>query len=223
MECRGSGQTHAVGGVSGASTTRCDGRDKACHGWVPEVSIVTNGMLTAWKGTLPRDWFTFNCYENILQVANMIDDYDVFPLVAKYGTIIWMLSNECEISKNTLITSVRDICKTAQDVRPGTVVFFVTHVPLIGDSKFEVTNYNNNLMFVVRKLKRENEEHVRTIALHHWCLKQNKRWEDVTSITESERGMLVFLVMNEVLDVLGLAARLRTYVSKEMFNRETIA
>ena len=42
----------------------------------------------------------------------------------------------------------------------------------------------------------------RSVALHHWCLKQGKLWARFEDVSKTERNMLVFLIVNEVLDMI---------------------
>ena len=46
---------------------------------------------------------------------------------------------------------------------------------------------------------------VKKVALYHWCLRQGKKWENVSDVLEMERHVLVFLIVDEVLTALGLA------------------
>ena len=94
---------------------------------------------------------------------------------------------------------MKEICSAVQVIREDTVVYFVTHVLASGEQKFQVIKHNKNLMFAVRKFRRESFiDKVHTIALHHWCVKQRKSWQSVSQILLANHTMLLFLILMEV-------------------------
>ena len=131
-------------GDCGRDTTHCDGHDKV-RWWEPSVSIVSNGMLTAWTGTLPKDWFKFNGFVNIVEMSRFLGENCEMPLIGDKATVLWMF-NEENFSKKVVVSGVEHIAKTVMSVRLGSLVVFVRHIPLEGAWKMEVIKYNNNLM-----------------------------------------------------------------------------
>ena len=85
------------------------------------------------------------------------------------------------------------------DVREDSMIYFVTSVPLTGHDQLHVMNYNKNLLYAVRKVRRDRSpKPIKTVGLHHWCLQQKKSWDTLEDLTEQDKHMLMFLILSEV-------------------------
>ena len=193
-----------TGGTCGSDFTHCGGLHvREGIWWVPQITLVSNGMMTAWNGTLPKNWFSFNGFEMFDEFLDLLRHSEL-PLTGTETTIVWYVLSNVRMQKKNIIDGVTRLQQAVRERQPLSMIFVVTHVPLVGDSKLPVVKFNNNLMFTVHKLRRQGNN-IRTIALHHWCLKQRKSWREVAEVTIEDRRMLVFLILSEVVDVLGLA------------------
>ena len=80
------------------------------------------------------------------------------------------------------------------------IAVFVTHVPLM-QQRMQVINFNKNLLFVIRSVKRKKPQwRTATVGLHHWCIAQGMLWAKLSDISQYELNMLIFLIVQEVLD-----------------------
>ena len=190
-------------GPCDGDTIQCAGhREVLDIGWEPEVTLVASGFMTDWKGTLPRRWFYYNSDWGFEEIAKRVEVAE-YPLVGKCAVIVWDSVSQ-NLGKCKLLSQLCLLVEAVKSRNDKAHLFFVTHPPVVGMQKFDIIKYNNNLMFGVHLLRRQGML-VHSIAIHHWCLRQGKRWENVAAIEAKERNVLVFLIMSEVLDTLGLA------------------
>ena len=166
---------------------------------------MVNGLLTAWSGSLPHDWFSYNGYERLNKLAALIQGQE-FLLVGRTATMLWVAPSSGENKKKTVLDMVDQVVKEIRNTGLETVVFFATHPLLTGAQSLQIVKFNNNVMFAIWKMRWNGCARIHTVALHHWCLRQNKRWLSIDQIPETDRHMLVFLILDEVLHVLGLVA-----------------
>ena len=193
------GEPQEHGGY-GEGIIHCDGRDSGGRWWKPEVTIISNGMLTRRKVKSPTGWFTFNGFKHITRIHE---------LVAR-ATVIWC-AVEDDLRKNEVKMFVTNVCDAIRDICCSSVVFFVTHVPLCGEHQRRVVKFNNNLMYFLRQnCRMSGRPATQTIAVHHWCLKQGKRWRGVEDIHAVEQQMLIEMVTGQVRAVLGLGSDVTT-------------
>ena len=149
-----------------------------------------------WDGRLLPDWFWFNVELDLVNVKMFIDTNKDIPLVGTEAIVIWMLLLDKMYNKKTVVNWVSELVQAMQSLVPDTKVYFVTHVPMEGDMRLKVINFNNNLMFAVCKLWRDGKTSVETVAIHHWCLKQKRKWFKIEDIMVSDKRMLAFLVLD---------------------------
>ena len=170
--------------------------------WAPStVTLVSDGFMTGWRGTLPKQWFYYNGYAGLQDIA-MVISMGVVPLIGNSATVLWF--SMPDLKKKEVVRQVHAVRQLIYDINPRSTVFFVTHVPL-KSINMKVINYNKNLLFAIRKIKREKPDlDTRAIALHHWCIKKRKLWAMAADILPSEINKLLFLIVNEVMDMLGL-------------------
>ena len=162
----------------------------------PLVALVMDGFLKEWHGTLPVGWFTFKGAVGLQNITKLIVSRE-FLIVGSQATVFWLnrpqLCNKRKLFN--LITQVRNVVELIQ---PGSCVFFVTHVPMKGRLRAPTINYNKNLLYIVRKLKCQKPAvATKSVALHHWCLKQGKEWDNTNAMSQFELSMM-FLIVLEV-------------------------
>ena len=165
---------------SGRYTIPGVGQEKVtCKDCMLKFCLLTDGMLTKWTGKLPSDWFMYNGYEDIERISGMISS-NILPMVGETGTILWF-SPVCEkVNKRLVVWKVHEIIDAVWEINPTSLVYFTMSIPVTGEHSMNVMNFNKNLLTAVRKARREgNAKFIRTVALHHWCLQQNKCWSDV--------------------------------------------
>ena len=189
---------HAETGRPGDGTIRCAGRGKVHGWWRPGVTLISNGLLTGWHSTLPSDWFHYNGYESFDNVDKLISS-QVFPLVGEKATVFWLYLIDFILMKCQVIHFVCSVTESVNNVNAKSEVFFVTHPPMARDLNLEVINYNKNLLFAIRKVRREAGHKLMVVGLHHWCLRQKRMWENPGRIPEMDLSMLLFLILDEVL------------------------
>ena len=185
----------------GNSTIHYAGHDKDAEPWPREaITLISNGFTTNWSGTLPPGWFSYNGFAGFNDLVNVIAMGTV-PLIGVRGTIVWLQLPDVN-NKRWLVNKIIDIRSMIYEVDCKSIVFFVTHVPL-RNHRLRIINHNKNLLFALRKIRREMKlGSTRAIALHHWCLKQNKLWAELEDVSVADINMLLFLIVSEVSEVL---------------------
>ena len=190
---------------SGVGTTRCDGHEA----WEDRVrtssfALVTNGMMVKWDGRMPMGWFTYVGTDSVKTISKLFDLL-YLPVVGDVATVVWIALKEVKVNKNYVVKLVKQIVKKILNRNHGSTIYFVMHVPLLGPQELPVINFNKNLLYALRWLRRSNKVQCKAIALHHWCLRQGKKWNSVNEITKQEVYMLVFLIVLQVDKSEGLA------------------
>ena len=161
-------------------------------------TVLANVTLTGWTGRLPDGWFTYNGYEELDQLYELLA-MGGLPLVGSQATVIWNVLDKRLFNKKKIIECVCNIRQVIFDINPSSIVYFVTHLPMQGERKLHVINHNKNLLFALRKLRREEPQFItRTVALHHWCIRQKREWRDVLTLEGPQISMLLFLIVREV-------------------------
>ena len=173
--------------------------------WLPsEVTVLMDGFMSGWHGRLPQGWFT---YIDDWEISNVTDKIacGIVPLVGTLATMIWV-GPKGPTSKTAVVNAVKSIRQTIADINAESIVFFVTCLPLNGPGNMRQINFNKNLTFAVRGLRRKAgypDSHI--VGLHHWCLKQGTAWGGLHEVTDQQKSMLLWLITDSVCSKLGLA------------------
>ena len=198
----------------GGGTTPCDGQpgweeDLLCPPDSPvewptwEFTLCMDGFMSGNNVRLPGDWFTYIDDKELHEYNDLVAQGAVL-LTGKRASVFWINPN-IKHNKHYVVTNINPLVNVVLETEPGTEVFFVSSVPVVGSNRMNHLNFYKNVSFAVRKMCKKNVR-VSFVGIHHWCLRQGKVWETVEDITGSEKNMLLFLIVDEVLSKLGLAS-----------------
>ena len=168
-----------------------------------EFTLCMDGFMSGNNTRLPGGWFTY-IDDKELHEYNELVAQGVVPLTGKLASIFWVIPG-IKRSKHYVVTNVNSLTSLVLEIELRSEVFFVSSVPVVGSNRMNHLNFNKNVSFAVRKLRKKKVK-ANFVGLHHWCLRQGKAWRTVEDITKSEKTMLLFLILDEVLSKLGLAS-----------------